>query len=125
MADALLPWLRELVDINSGTRNRDGVLAVQRKVAEQLEAIGFRCEWLDNPEGNSVSGPLLLASLPGADRKPVVTLVSHADTVFEPASPFQNLWQRSRPTSDHQSLGMDRCRRCSNDRNCDPIDRRS
>lgn len=84
-----LDWVRQVVDINSGTRNQAGVLEVQRHVASSLTALGFRVEWIDHPQGKAISGPLLLATKESAPQAPWATLVGHADTVFEPDHPFQ------------------------------------
>jgi glutamate carboxypeptidase len=85
----LLEWVERLVTINSGSGNREGVLAVQREVASRLQSLGFAIEWRENPDGPSRSGPLLLARYGAATGRPIATLVGHADTVFEPNHPFQ------------------------------------
>lgn len=90
MQHSLLARVGELVNINSGTRNREGVLAVQRRIARDLEAMGFRPEWKTNPGGESVSGPLLLGRWNSGGRAPTVTLVCHADTVYEVDHPFRD-----------------------------------
>jgi glutamate carboxypeptidase len=81
--------LAELVNINSGTKNYAGVNQVQQKMGQWLESIGFTVEYIKNPEGN-ISGNLLLANYAGATAQ-TVTLVMHADTVFEPSSNFQKM----------------------------------
>jgi glutamate carboxypeptidase len=91
MSSSLLARTSALVAINSGTRNREGVLAVQRRVAADLEAMGFRVEWKSHPEGDAASGPLLVGRWNADGNAPVVTLVSHADTVYEPEHPFRAL----------------------------------
>lgn len=89
MQNPLLGRVGELVTINSGTRNREGVLGVQRRLARDLETMGFQLEWKIHPEGESASGPLLVGRWNAHSRAPVVTLVCHADTVFELDHPFR------------------------------------
>ncbi len=82
--------LTELVKLNSGSANITGVLAVQNKIKPWFEAIGFKVSLVPNPAGENVSAPLLLAELIG-EKSDTVTFVMHADTVFEPNSPFQKI----------------------------------
>ena len=80
--------LTKLISINSGSANLAGVLKVQETLRPWLEELGFKTEFLKNPYGDSVSAPLLLATRPGS-RPEHITFIMHADTVFEPSSPFQ------------------------------------
>lgn len=80
--------LEELVAINSGTANIAGVTKIQNKAKGWFEELGFRVELRANPEGEKVSAPLLIANLAG-ESKETITFIMHADTVFEPSSPFQ------------------------------------
>jgi glutamate carboxypeptidase len=80
--------LEELVSINSGSANLEGVTKIQQKAKGWFEAIGFKVELKTNPEGEKISAPLLVATLEG--QKPeTITFIMHADTVFEPNAPFQ------------------------------------
>jgi glutamate carboxypeptidase len=88
-SDLLKEKLAELVNINSGSQNFKGVNQVQQKLGSWLESIGFSVEFIKNPEGE-ISGDLLIANYPGSSEK-TLTLVMHADTVFEPSSPFQKM----------------------------------
>ena len=87
-ADLNSERLKELVSINSGSANLKGVKAVQDKIKPWLEELGFEVSFKENPQGEKVSAPLLLATLAGQSPK-AITLIMHADTVFEPSSPFQ------------------------------------
>jgi len=80
--------LKEIVNINSGSANIKGVTAVQEKLKLWFEELGFKVELKPNPKGESVSGPLLLATLAG-EKPETITFIMHSDTVFEPSSPFQ------------------------------------
>ena len=88
-SEILKDKLAELVNINSGSQNFKGVNQVQQKLGSWLESIGFSVEFIKNPEGQ-ISGDLLIANYPGSSEK-TLTLVMHADTVFEPTSPFQRM----------------------------------
>jgi glutamate carboxypeptidase len=88
-SELLKDKLAELVNINSGSQNFKGVNQVQQKMGKWLESIGFSVEFIKNPEGE-ISGDLLIANYPGSSEK-TLTLVMHADTVFEPSSPFQKM----------------------------------
>jgi len=79
--------LRELVLISSGTANSAGVNAVQRRVKQELDALGFTTTLTANPDPSFKSGELLTGILPGHTSR-TVTLVTHADTVFEKDSGF-------------------------------------
>lgn len=85
--DDRLELLRQLVSINSGTANRSGVNEVQRLVRAEADRVGFKTELLPNPQGEDRSGELLVGTVAGNTKK-FITLVTHADTVFEPKSGF-------------------------------------
>ena len=82
--------LTEIVNMNSGTANIKGVTAIQNKVKPWFEAIGFKVTLVPNPDGEKVSAPMLVAEMVG-EKTDTITFVMHADTVFEPSSPFQKL----------------------------------
>ncbi len=81
-------FLKELVSISSGSKDVSGVNQVQEKIASHLKTLGFQVDLKANPKGESVSGKQLLATLKGSDSK-FITLIGHADTVFEKLNPFQ------------------------------------
>ena len=83
-----LARLEEIVSINSGSANIEGVTKIQERVRPWFEQLGFKVSFIDNPEGKNKSAPLLVAELAGS-LKETITFVMHADTVFEPTSPFQ------------------------------------
>ena len=81
-------FLQELVSISSGSADTKGVNTVQERIAAKLKALGFQVEMKANPKGEAKSGHQLVATLKGADPR-FITLVGHADTVFEKLNPFQ------------------------------------
>ena len=79
--------LSELVSISSGTLDIKGVTRVQEHMRDQLKSIGFDVELVQNPDGANKSGKALVATLKG-ESSDFITLVGHADTVFEKLNPF-------------------------------------
>jgi glutamate carboxypeptidase len=85
LSKPLVDRLRELVEISSGSSNTDGVDRVLQAVEGDLKQLGFQVERRKNR--------LLVANRPapeGGDSR-VVTLLSHADTVFEDKASFRGL----------------------------------
>ena len=82
--------LKEIVAINSGSANIAGVKALQEKIKPWFEELGFKTEFKKNPDGDSISAPMLIATYPGENSEQV-SFIMHADTVFEPSSPFQKM----------------------------------
>ncbi len=80
--------LTELVNMNSGSANIKGVLEIQKKIKPWFESLGFSVSLIDNPDGEKVSAPLLVAEMKG-EKPETITFIMHADTVFEPSSAFQ------------------------------------
>jgi glutamate carboxypeptidase len=83
--------LRQLVEINSGTKNLEGVRAVGKVLMPQFEALGFKVRWVAMDEVQRAG--TLVAEHPcpnlGTCGKRVL-LIGHMDTVFEKDSPFQH-----------------------------------
>src|SRR5687768_490511 len=85
--------LERVVNINSGTQNHEGVREVGRVFRAELDALGFKTQWVDQKEVNRAGH--LVADHPGPG--PRILLIGHLDTVFEPDSPFQK-FERLNPT---------------------------
>ncbi len=79
--DRLVSQLKELVEINSGTSNTQGVDKIQDWISKELKALNF--------EITDQKDHFLMANLKTKNSKTIVILV-HVDTVFEKFSPFQN-----------------------------------
>jgi len=84
---AQLQLLEATVNQNSGTLNVEGVRAVGKIYARELEDIGFTVRWIDMPETMARGGHLVAERNFGEG--PNLLLIGHLDTVFEPDSPFQ------------------------------------
>ncbi len=79
--------LAKTVNINSGTMNFPGVVAVGTLFSEAFESLGFKTRWVDGtPWGRAGH---LIAERIGAGTGPKILLIGHLDTVFEEDSPFQ------------------------------------
>ncbi len=85
--DEGLALLEHVVNINSGTHNLSGVREVGRIFRAELDALGFRTQWVAQDEVKRAGH--LVGDHPGAG--PRILLIGHLDTVFEPDSPFQKL----------------------------------
>lgn len=79
--------LEETVNIGSGTMNHDGVRAVGRVMARELDTVGLETRWIDMPAEVNRAGHLF-ARLEG--KQPRVLLIGHLDTVFEADDSFQS-----------------------------------
>jgi glutamate carboxypeptidase len=84
--------LKEIVDINSGTLNTEGVKKVGAVLAKKFKEIEFSTNWITLPDSMKRAGHLV-AQTKGTKGKKLL-LVGHLDTVFEPdmpANPFHFL----------------------------------
>lgn len=85
--DRQLALLEELVAVNSGTRNLQGVDSVGRRVAREFEALGFEVHWVPKAETGRAGHLVAVHKGDGKGRR--MLLIGHLDTVFEPDSPFK------------------------------------
>jgi len=81
-----IEFLKEVVNMNSGTMNHEGVKQVGRAFGKAFEDIGFVSSWYDMSEVNR-SGHLFAENKGSKGKK--LLLIGHLDTVFEADSPFQ------------------------------------
>jgi glutamate carboxypeptidase len=79
--------LVQVVNVNSGTMNFEGVRRVADLLAPEFEALGFKTRWVDGTAWNRAGH--LIAERSGSGSGPHVLLIGHLDTVFEADSPFQ------------------------------------
>ena len=78
---------KEVVNVNSGTMNFEGVRKVGKIFQAKLEALGFVTRWVDGSPFNRAGH--LIAEHKGKEKGKTVLLIGHLDTVFELSSPFQ------------------------------------
>jgi glutamate carboxypeptidase len=89
---AAIALLENIVNINSGTMNLAGVVAVKDVVAPRIEALGFKVQWmpmqnLDGRAGDLVAEHVCAAGTGKCGKR--ILLIGHMDTVFELSSSFQ------------------------------------
>ncbi|HYK42154.1 MAG TPA: M20/M25/M40 family metallo-hydrolase [Thermoanaerobaculia bacterium] len=83
--DEEIAFLREVVDLDSGTLNLAGVREVGGRFARELGLLGFSTRWADLPSSMGRAGHLV-AERPAPERRGMrVLLLGHLDTVFEGA----------------------------------------
>jgi glutamate carboxypeptidase len=81
-----LTLLEEVININSGSLNKEGVREVGRVFEREFQQIGFVTEWLDLPAEVNRAGHFI-ATRKGSKGKKLF-LIGHLDTVFEKDMPF-------------------------------------
>ena len=79
--------LTELVNINSGTMNFEGVKAVGELLMTEFNQLEFNSRWEEGSAFNRAGH--LVAEHRGNGSGPKFLLIGHLDTVFETDSPFQ------------------------------------
>jgi glutamate carboxypeptidase len=79
--------LESLVDINSGSLNKQGVKDVGVILRKELDELGFETRWIEQPEEMKRGGHLF--GTHGGDLGKKILLIGHLDTVFEPDDGFQ------------------------------------
>lgn len=82
-----LQLLEQVVNINSGSMNFDGVYKVGQIFKARLDALGFQTRWVDGKSFGR-SGHLVAEHI-GKGKGKTLLLIGHLDTVFELSSPFQ------------------------------------
>jgi glutamate carboxypeptidase len=80
-------FLEQIVNINSGTMNHEGVREVGRMFDLEFRALGMETTWIPMPEDVNRAGHLFAETAGGQGA--TVLLIGHLDTVFEIDSPFQ------------------------------------
>lgn len=81
-----LALLEEVVNINSGSLNKEGVRAVGSVFEREFKKIGFQTEWIELPSELNRAGHFV-ATRKGTKGKKLF-LIGHLDTVFEKEMPF-------------------------------------
>lgn len=78
--------LKEVVNINSGSMNFEGVKKVGEVFIKKFEALGMQTQWVEGEAFNR-SGHLVAKIEGGSGNK--IMMIGHLDTVFEPDNPNQ------------------------------------
>ena len=82
-----LKLLEEVVNINSGSMNFEGVFKVGQIFKAKLDALGFETHWVDGKSFGRAGHLVGYHTGKGAGK--TLLLIGHLDTVFEPSSSFQ------------------------------------
>jgi len=90
-------FVRELVEIPSGTTDAAGLDRMEAKLERELLDLGFQV--------SKAPGEILLARRTGAAPAPRVLLVGHLDTVYLPEESFSGLEERIHPGGDRMLVG--------------------
>jgi glutamate carboxypeptidase len=80
--------LKEIVSINSGTMNFDGVNKVGNRLIKEFEKLGMEAKMIS---GESFGRAGHLIATTKGKKGPKFLLIGHLDTVFELESPFQSI----------------------------------
>jgi glutamate carboxypeptidase len=91
-APAAEALLEKIVNINSGTMNLPGVIAVKDVIMPRIEALGFKTRWVPMEAFDKRAGDLVAEHpCPAGTGKcgKRLLLIGHLDTVFELNSSFQ------------------------------------
>jgi glutamate carboxypeptidase len=83
-----IDFLVKTVNINSGTLNLDGVREVGMLYKEELDALGFKTNWISMPDSLGRAGHLFAEINKGKGE--TILLIGHIDTVFEKDHEFQS-----------------------------------
>jgi glutamate carboxypeptidase len=83
--------LEKIVNINSGTMNLTGVVAVKDLIEPELARLGFKTRWEPMNSIGRAGDLVAVHACPAGEGKcgKRVLLIGHLDTVFEPSSSFQ------------------------------------
>ena len=94
--------LRQLVEINSGTKNLAGLREVGKVLMPRFEALGFKVRWVPMDEVQRAGTLVAEHRCPESGKcGKRVLLIGHMDTVFEKDSPFQHFQM----IDDHTASG--------------------
>lgn len=88
--DEAIIFLEQVVNINSGTLNVEGVKEVGARFSEAFKNIGFTPVWKTMPDSMNRAGHLFCEMNTGKVKGKKLLLIGHLDTVFEKDSPFQS-----------------------------------
>ena len=78
--------LQEVVNINSGTLNKEGVRQVGDIFKREFDKIGFKTEWVNLPDSLNRAGHFVATRTGSKGKK--LFLIGHLDTVFEKSMEF-------------------------------------
>lgn len=94
--------LEQVVNINSGTLNHEGVKQVGQIFRKEFEEMGFTTEWVSLPDSLNRAGHLVAYRKGKKGKK--LFLIGHLDTVFEKSMPFTPFTRLNDSTATGQGV---------------------
>ncbi len=95
-------FLEKVVNINSGTLNKEGVRQVGKLMAEEFDKLGFKTEWVTLPDSLNRAGHLVATRQGKRGKK--LFLIGHLDTVFEKSLPMEPFTRVNDSTASGQGV---------------------
>ncbi len=95
-------FLEKVVNINSGTLNKEGVRTVGKLMSDEFDKLGFKTEWVTLPDSLNRAGHLV-ATRQGKKGKKLF-LIGHLDTVFEKSLPMDPFTRVNDSTASGQGV---------------------
>lgn len=95
-------FLEKVVNINSGSLNKEGVRTVGKLMSDELDKLGFKTEWITLPDSLNRAGHLV-ATRQGKKGKKLF-LIGHLDTVFEKSLPMEPFTRVNDSTASGQGV---------------------
>lgn len=95
-------FLEQVVNINSGTLNHEGVKQVGQVFRKEFEDMGFTTEWVSLPDSLNRAGHLVAYRKGKRGKK--LFLIGHLDTVFEKSMPFAPFTRLNDSTATGQGV---------------------
>ena len=95
-------FLEKVVNINSGTLNKEGVRQVGDLMGAELANLGFTIEWVSLPDSLNRAGHLVATRRGKKGKK--LFLIGHLDTVFEKSLPMEPFTRLNDSTASGQGV---------------------
>ena len=95
-------FLEKVVNINSGSLNKEGVRTVGKLMSDEFDKLGFKTEWVSLPDSLNRAGHLV-ATRQGKKGKRLF-LIGHLDTVFEKSLPMEPFTRVNDSTASGQGV---------------------
>jgi glutamate carboxypeptidase len=95
-------FLEKVVNINSGTLNKEGVRQVGDMMGDELKKLGFTIEWVTLPDSLNRAGHLVATRRGNKGKK--LFLIGHLDTVFEKSLPMEPFTRLNDSTASGQGV---------------------
>ncbi|AUD01474.1 M20/M25/M40 family metallo-hydrolase [Spirosoma pollinicola] len=95
-------FLEKVVNINSGSLNKEGVRTVGKLMSDELDKLGFKTEWITLPDSLNRAGHLVATHQGKKGKK--LFLIGHLDTVFEKSLPMEPFTRVNDSTASGQGV---------------------